>query len=131
MKNSDDVYAIYFFLAAAVFNWVVTFAWFFAYPSVFPLLSMPVPEDPMFMQLFSALAFVFGIGYYFVSRAPAKGGDIVAMGIVGKLMVFLIVAYYWYFATASVLLFFIACGDAVFAMLMLIYLSRQRRELAR
>ena len=50
---------------------------------------MELPCYPVFFLLFMALAFVFGIGYYWVSRDIHKNHDIVWMGIIAKLMVFI------------------------------------------
>lgn len=116
-----------FFLVGAVFNWAITIAWFFAYPWVFPLLEMEVPANPMFMQLFSALAFVFGIGYYKVAQSPIINRDIALMGTIGKLLVFLIISYYWIIDVAPLPLFLIGSADCVFALFMVVFLVRYGR----
>jgi len=115
-----------FFLVGAVFNWAITVAWFFAYAWVFPLLGMEVPVDPMFMQLFCVLAFVFGVGYYMVSKNPIVNRDIALMGVIGKLLVFLIIAYYWLIGIAPLALFLIGSADGVFALLMIMFLVRYK-----
>lgn len=115
-----------FFLLGAVFNWAITVAWFFAYPWVFPLLGIEIPDNPMFMQLFSVLAFVFGIGYYLVSINPIANRDIALMGIVGKIMVFLVITYYWLIEAAPLSLFFIGSADLVFALIMVVFWLRYK-----
>ena len=55
---------------------------------MFPLFGMELPKYPVFFLMFLGLCFVFGIGYYWVSRDIYNNHGIVKMGIIGKLIVF-------------------------------------------
>jgi hypothetical protein len=53
------------------------------------LLGVPLP-DPVYRSMFLALAFVFGLGYWWVGRDLDRNHDIIRMGIFGQISVFAI-----------------------------------------
>jgi hypothetical protein len=55
-------------------------------------LGVPRP-DSLYRALFLALAFVFGLGYWWVGRDLDKNLDIVRMGILGQFSVFGLTLY--------------------------------------
>ncbi|MBT8047473.1 MAG: hypothetical protein HKN57_03355 [Xanthomonadales bacterium] len=76
------------FLTAAIFNWLVGLALAFKAEFLFALFRVtPAPTEPLFLQLFSWLVIVFGIGYFWVYRDPAANAPIIKLGIIGKLSV--------------------------------------------
>jgi len=78
------------FLTAAIFNWAVGLTLAFKAQLLFDLFRVtPAPTEPLFLQLFSWLVIVFGIGYFWVSRNPAANVPIIKLGILGKLSVVL------------------------------------------
>ena len=83
------------FFIGAIWNWVATISFAVGYKFVFPLFGMELPKYPIFFLLFLGLAFVFGIGYYWVSRDIFTNHGIVKMGIIGKLIVFLLFSWAW------------------------------------
>ena len=79
------------FLTAAIFNWAVGFALAFNAQLLFDLFRVtPAPTEPLFLQLFSWLVIVFGIGYFWVWKDPAGNVPIIKLGILGKLSVVLV-----------------------------------------
>lgn len=76
------------FFVGAIWNWAVTLGFALGYKWLFPLFNMELPRFPVFFLLFLGLAFVYGIGYYWVSRDISKNHDIVRLGIIGKILVF-------------------------------------------
>ncbi len=76
------------FLIGAIWNWVATGSFAAGYKIVIPIFGMELPRYPAFFLMFLGLCFVFGIGYYWVSRDIHKNHDIIRMGIIGKLIVF-------------------------------------------
>ena len=76
------------FFVGAVWNWLATVPFAIGYRFLFPLLGLPDPNYVVFLQLFLGLAFVYGLGYYWVSRDIHRNHGIVRMGIIGKLIVF-------------------------------------------
>ncbi len=82
-------YYRWMFVAGALWNWVATLVLALGYRWIFPLFGMTLPRYPVFFLLFLALAFVYGIGYYWVSRDLDRNHDIVRLGILGKILVFI------------------------------------------
>lgn len=77
------------FLTAAWFNWAVGLALSINAGLLFGLFGVnPAPTEPLFLQLFSWLVIVFGIGYFWASKDPAGNAAIIKLGILGKLSVF-------------------------------------------
>ena len=110
------------FFIGAVWNWVATLGFAFGYKIIFPLFGMQPPLYPVFFLMFLGLAFVFGIGYYWVHADLDKNQDIVKMGIIGKLLVF--VGLFWAGISGQVHFIFIGAGivDLVFAILYMEFL---------
>ncbi len=80
------------------------------------------------LNLTWALVFVFGIGYYIVSRDPEKNRGIVWMGIFGKLAFFFTTVKF-YFKKAVVLLTpVLAFGDFVFTILFALFLANTKDD---
>jgi small multidrug resistance pump len=79
------------FLTAAIFNWTVGLALAFKAGLLFELFRVtPAPTEPLFLQLFSWLIIIFGIGYFWASKDPAANAPIVKLGLLGKLSVVLV-----------------------------------------
>ncbi len=79
------------FLTAAIFNWAVGLTLAFKAELLFELFRVtPVPAEPLFLQLFSWLVIVFGIGYFWAYKDPVANVPIIKLGILGKLSVVLV-----------------------------------------
>jgi len=77
-------------LRAPIFNWAVGLTLAFKAGLLFELFRVtPAPTEPLFLQLFSWLVIVFGIGYFWASKDPAANAPIVRLGLLGKLSVVL------------------------------------------
>ena len=50
--------------------------------SVFRLLGVPTPDDPLFVRLFGAVVTAVGVAYYYAYRDPVRNAAIVRVGIV-------------------------------------------------
>jgi len=122
----QDYYQKLFFIGA-IWNWVATLTFCFGYKILFPLFSMELPKFPVFFLMFLGLAFVFGIGYYWVSQDLNNNHGIVKMGIIGKLIVF--VGLTWAGITGQVHWILIGPGivDLVFAVLYIEFLMTYKR----
>src|SRR5262245_24405703 len=64
-----------------------------------PALGAP-PGNPAYAQMFFLLALAFGLGYCLVGLDIDKNHGIVAIGIVGQLSVFAVLA--WHYRSGSV-----------------------------
>lgn len=61
--------------------------------------------------------FIFGLGYYWISKDVERNRDIIKMGIIAKVMVFLLFLIYMIKGDITWLLFLAGCIDLVFAVL--------------
>jgi hypothetical protein len=115
------------FFIGAVWNWVATITFIVGYKILFPWFDMELPNYPVFFLMFLGLCFVFGIGYYWVSRDIHKNQGIVMMGILGKLIVF--VAMLWAFLIGQIHFIFASAGsvDLIFAILYIEFLMAYKR----
>jgi hypothetical protein len=80
------------FRTKAVYNCVSSVAFFLAEDWLRDRMSVYRP-DPVYRSLFLALAFTFGLGYWWVGRNLERNHDIIRMGILGQLSVFSVLAY--------------------------------------
>jgi hypothetical protein len=80
------------FLAGAVWNWLVALSLVTVFTStrLRPELGLPREADTLSLWLLAACVAVLGLGYYWAGRDPVRNRDIVRMGVIGKLLVFLI-----------------------------------------
>lgn len=118
------------FFIGALWNWGATLVFFFFYEPIFSIFGMEPPLYPANLQLFLALAFVFGIGYYWVSKDTSNNHDIVKMGIIGKVMVFMLFLYHSVFGNLIFVFAAIGAVDLVFAALFfefLIHIQKVKR----
>lgn len=72
------------------------------------------------------MVLAFGMGYYLVSRDFSKNHAVVGMGVIGKVLVFLILGYYWMLGSISTLTALAGVGDLVFAVLFLGFLIKYK-----
>jgi len=118
----EDYYQKLFFIGA-VWNWVATATFFLGYKIIFPLFGMKLPAYPVFFLMFLGLCFIFGVGYYWVSKDLSKNHDIVRLGAAGKILVFVFLL--WAGITGQIHFILIGAGivDLVFAILYMEFLS--------
>jgi hypothetical protein len=88
-------------------------------------LHTPHP-DPVYRALFLALAFVFGLGYWWVADDPDRNRNIIWMGVLGQLSVFLILAWAVALAPQPLPWPFLGPGviDLTFAIAFMVYLGK-------
>jgi hypothetical protein len=106
------------FLTAAIFNWLVGLALAARAQLLFGLFMVsPLPSEPLFLQLFSWLVIVFGIGYFWVSRDPAANVPIIRLGVLGKMSVVLVSLGCVATGVVSWQMMLLASADGVYALL--------------
>jgi hypothetical protein len=98
MTPQPETFWRWFFRTKAVWNCVISVAFMFLDDKVRDWLHA-THSDPINRTLFLALAFAFGLGYWWVGRDPQRNRDIVRMGIFGQLSVFVISLYAVCFAS--------------------------------
>lgn len=106
------------FLTAAIFNWAVGIALAFKARLLFDLFRItPQVTEPLFLQLFAWLVFVFGIGYFWVSRNPSANIPIIKLGILGKTSVALVALACVVTGSVSWQIMILASADLLYAIL--------------
>ena len=60
-------------------------------PSLFPLLGLTMPEDPLFLRSFGALAATLALAYWYAYQDPVQNGAIVKVGVVDNALATLVV----------------------------------------
>jgi len=117
------------FYAAAIYNWLAAAATIAktVSPSQIPIDS---PFDQFGGQVFALMVAVFGYGYFLVGRDPARNEAIVQIGIIGKLLIFLLFLAYAIAGTFPFILMIPAVGDVIFAFLFLEFLLVGRARYA-
>jgi hypothetical protein len=122
-------YYIRLFYAAAIFNWLAA-ATVIAKAVSPSLIAIDSPFDPFSAQVFALFVAVFGYGYFLVSRDPGRNEGIVWMGIVGKLLTFLLFLGNAVAGNFPPVLLIPAAGDVLFAFLFLEFLLVGRARLS-
>ncbi|MFZ3046993.1 MAG: hypothetical protein WA151_13860 [Desulfatirhabdiaceae bacterium] len=78
-------------------------------------------------MMFLGLVFVYGIGYFWVSRGINKIHDIVRMGILGKLIVFVALLWAWVEGEGPVILLGAGIVDLSFTILFIKFLNTYKQ----
>ena len=108
------------FFIGALWNWGAAINFLFLTEFTFSLIGMDIAlSNTIFFTWFLALVFVYGLGYFWVSRDVLKNHGVVWMGILGKLSLFGLAAYHWSIGLITLPLFMILVGDLIFALLFL------------
>ncbi|MEP6868813.1 MAG: hypothetical protein ABJA20_09870 [Novosphingobium sp.] len=108
------------FLIAAFWNWAIAISTVIAPALVYQLtMPIPAPANLAMTYLFMGLVLVFGIGYFWAWRDFTRNASVIRLGVVGKLTVFVISAIAVLTGQIGMLLFVVATGDFIFALLFL------------
>jgi hypothetical protein len=89
-------------------------------------MGFPGLPDTISLQLLGCCLFVFGLGYYWVSRDLSRNRDLVKLGVIGKPLVFLVFLGHALVKEIPVLLVAPSTVDLLFGVLFLEFLLRTR-----
>jgi hypothetical protein len=89
-------------------------------------MGFPGPADTISLQLLACCLFVFGLGYYWVSRDLSRNRDLVKLGVIGKPLVFLVFFVHALVGEIPILLIAPSVVDLLFGALFLEFLLRTR-----
>jgi hypothetical protein len=73
------------FVVAALYDLVLGVAFFAAFKAIYDRFGIPLPNHDAYVQLPAAFIAVFGVGFWFVSKAPERNRDLITLGILMKL----------------------------------------------
>lgn len=92
VSSARASYYRWLFLAASVWNALSAAAVLFILTNTKfrEELEIPGPADTIGLQLLASCLFVFGLGYFWVSRDLSRNRDLVKLGVIGKPLVFLV-----------------------------------------
>ena len=116
------------FLVGALWNLLGAGLFFVFWQQAFALLHLQPPLYLAFFQAWLALAFVFGIGYYYVFRDLYGNRNIVRLGIYGKTAFAFIFIYHVAFGDFHAIFLSGAIIDLVFVVLYALFLFHARRR---
>ncbi len=106
---------------AAIWNWILAVS-FLILPRIdIGFFSLAGPMDPpntlLWFDSFFGFVFLFGIGYYFISKSTTENHGLIKIVIIEKFWVFIITLYYFLILEASLLAVGIVIGDLLFGIL--------------
>ncbi len=113
------IYEKNLFFTGALWNWGAAML-FFSLSVVDKQLLVyfhNIPQAMLWYYCFLGAVFIFGLGYYWVSKDLLKNRDIIKMGIAGKIMVFTLFLIYLFKGEITFLLFLAGCVDLIFTIL--------------
>ena len=73
------------FYVAALYDIVLGAAFVAVFKPVMTHFNVPLPNHDAYVQLPAAMIAIFGVGFWFVARAPERNRDIIKLGIMLKL----------------------------------------------
>lgn len=91
-------------------------------------MQFPGSADTMSLALLATCLFVFGLGYYWVSSDLSRNRDLVKLGVIGKLLVFLVFFGHALAKEIPMGLVVPSMVDLLFGALFLEFLVRTRQE---
>lgn len=112
----------YIFQLKAVINWVESAVLLLSDRWIRELLGMEPLANPEYAQLFLALVFMIGIGYWWVGKDISRNHDLVKFGIYAQSSVFLVLAYHTLVGNVHPLYAIPGVIDLVFAILFALFL---------
>ena len=117
------------FLIAALYDFVLGFAFFFFLPFFFEeIYDIAAPIYPSLYQGGAAFVFVMGIGFYFVYRNMYRNVDIVKIGIAFKSVYTALAFYYVFFEEMPWVFSVFGVLDLVFIIFFILFMRDYRRE---
>lgn len=127
MTTNSNFYKV-LFLFSALFNWTVGLLFLFFDRPVRTAINLKPSLDPTSWHIVLSFILVFGLGYYFISQDLEKNSNIIKMGTIGKLAVFVIYLLDFIKGEIPLLAFMMVVPDLIFALLFikcLLDLSKQ------
>jgi len=85
-----------FFVFAAVYDLVLGVLFLLAWRQCYAMFNIEPPNHPAYIQFSAAVVATFGLGFWFVARAPERNRDIIKLGVLLKLAYSTIVLIYWF-----------------------------------
>ena len=108
------------FTAAALWNWALAFG-FLALSRIdinlFLAFGLDVPNTMLWFDSFMGLVFVFGVGFYLVSKNVKENHGLIQMACIEKILVFIIPLFWFFLGQASIWVVGFVAVDLIFGFL--------------
>ena len=85
-----------FFVIAALYDLVLGVVFLLAWQQCYRYFNITPPNHPAYIQFAAAAVAIFGLGFWYVSRAPERNRDIIKLGVLLKLAYAITVLAYWF-----------------------------------
>ncbi len=85
-----------FFVVAAAYDFILGVLFMLAHGAVYERFGVTPPNHPGYIQFAAAVVAIFGIGFWYVARAPERNRDIIKLGVLLKLSYSSIVLGWWF-----------------------------------
>ena len=85
-----------FFMIAAAYDIILGVVFLVAHPAVYAQFGVTLPNHPGYIQFAAAVIAIFGIGFWYVARAPERNRDIIKLGVLLKLAYSGVVLGWWF-----------------------------------
>ncbi len=125
-------YYEYLFLIGAIWNWFVAISLFlmsiFMLDFTAALFEMEIPPSLVWFHVVVGVVFIFGFGYYLVSRDLGKNHGVVILGILEKFMFFIVLLIYFFLGDFNFFAVLLVAVDFVFGCLYLEFLINYKKE---
>jgi len=84
------------FVVAGAYDFLLGVAFLLAFAPIYRYFGITLPNHPGYVQFGAAVVLIFGIGFWFVARAPRRNRDLITLGILLKLAYAGIVLAYFF-----------------------------------
>ena len=84
------------FMFAAAYDFILGVLFLVAYPAVYAAFDVTLPNHPAYIQFSASVVAIFGIGFWYVARAPERNRDIIKLGVLLKLTYSTVVLIWWF-----------------------------------
>ena len=118
-----SIYHKYMYTIAAIWNWILAVG-FLILPRIdmgYFSLAGPIEAPPtlLWFDNFFGFVFIFGLGYYLISKSMTQNHGFIKICICEKIWVFILGIAYFLIGQASLLVVLVASGDFIFGLLFL------------
>lgn len=79
--------------AIALYDGILGLLFLALYRPIFGLLGIPLPENPIYLQLAAGCVALFGLGFWYAAQHPVRNIDLVRVGVGLKVFFVLLVVY--------------------------------------
>jgi hypothetical protein len=108
------------FLAAAIWNWLLATGFLILWRidiNYFLIFDLDIPNTMLWFDSFMGMVFVFGIGFYLVSKNMKENHGLILMACFEKFVVFTIPLIWFFLEQASIWVVLFVSIDLIFGLL--------------